>query len=320
MLMLDGFRHSGAGLFFLLGTMAPCFGVLTITMDYTNFNANAPANLSTIFQNDSWAGSTPDATRLAAGRAVMDQAASDIMAIFSADTAVTVSQTVSVSWASLDGLTLAEGGTSWNGSNQLTGGLLNWDNDGSSVFFIDTSPSDNTEFTSFTTDQRSINFGGTNINVEDRWYSSFSGAANNSDLYSVAVHEIMHALGVLGGVTPYPPYAALDVGSDGDLDLTAAGNTYEVMYSGGHTTESLSWDGPGSLTGTYYPNVIGSSTVNGTRGRLTDLDALILANIHGFGASDFSVINQPFNTIPIPEPKTTILLALGMAGAFKRKR
>ncbi len=297
---------------------------LNITMDYTAFQNSAPGGLSSILNNDSWTGGTTDTERLNAAIAVMDQAVADIESLFTNCTDVQINQTIAVGWASHGGNTLATGGASWNGSNQLTGGTLNWDNDGSSTFFTDLTPADHSEFSASANDLRTMEFSsnGIQVNVEDRYYANFLGtaAADNSDMYSVAVHEIMHALGVLD---TYPLYSQLDLGSDGDLDLVADGTTYEVAYSGGHTTISLPWDGPGSLGGTYYPNVIGPSIVSGTRGQLTDIDALLLANIHGFGASDFSCVTQPHGTIQlnaIPEPNSLGVLVLGSLIYLTRRR
>lgn len=280
-------------------------GQLTINLQFSSFENNPPANLSSILVNDDWDNSTPNSVRIAAAKTVIEHARDEIEDLFANCTDASVTQTIDVSWLGLGGNTLAQGGTGWTGSNQLVGGILRWDNDGSSTFFVDLTPGLNEEFTASGNDTRTIDFGGIDVNVEDRWYANFinSDAGNNSDMLSVAIHEMLHALGVLGA---YPPYANLDVGGDGDLDLFAEGNFFEVSYSGGHTTFTLSWDGPGSLGGNYYPNVIGPSIVTGTRGLLTDIDALLLANMHGFGDSDFNCVNQPHSTIPIAVPETVV--------------
>ncbi|MEM9409578.1 MAG: PEP-CTERM sorting domain-containing protein [Planctomycetota bacterium] len=305
----------------LAGAVSSVSGQLSITMDYTGFLNSSPGDVSSILNNDAWSGGTSNSDRLNAAIGVMDQAVADLEAIFANCTDVQLNQTISVGWQSHGGSTLATGGSSWNGSNQLFNGTLNWDSDGSSTFFTDLTPNDDIEYSASGNDTRSINFGGMDINVEDRHYANFTGTAAglHSDLYSVVLHEIMHAIGILSS---YPLYATLDDGADGDLDLAASGNVFEVLYSGSHTVETLAWGGPGTLGGAYYPNIIGPSTVNGTRGRLTDLDALIIANVHGFGASDFSKINQPFGTIPvgIPEPSIAILLVIASVGAANRRR
>jgi hypothetical protein len=240
-------------------------------------------------------------TRLNAAKAVMDEAAQDIQNLFSACSTINISRTIQVGWQSHGGNTLATGG--------LSGGMpfMNWDQDNSSSFFVDTSPADESEFSAFPNDQRTIN-GGQNVNVEDRHYSNFLGtsAASNSDMLSVATHELMHSLGVLSS-----NLAALNTDADAELDLLALGNEYDVEFSGGHTTETLPWDGPGSLNGDYYPNVIGPSIISGTRGLLTDIDALLLANVLGISGDDFACVSQPHNTImAVPEPSA--FLAVGL--------
>jgi hypothetical protein len=289
---------------FALGILSSsAYGQLNINFDFSNFYNTAPATVSALLNNDSWNAGTSDMDRLDAAVAVMEEAADCIENLFVNCTDVQVSQTIDVGWAPLGGPTLATGGTGWNGSNQLAGGTLTWDSDGSSSFFADLTPADSVEYTASPNDTRTMNFNGTDNNVEDRHYANFSGTAagDHSDMLTTAKHEIMHALGVLG---TYPLYAQLDPDNDGDLDLVADGNTYEVAYSGGHTTISLPWDGPGSLgNGIYYPNLIGPGTIRGTRGGITDIDTLLLANIHGFGAGDFPVsINPsvPFHSVPFP--------------------
>ena len=285
---------------------------LALTLDFTDFDANAPANLNTILLTGN--ALDTDTARLNAAKGVMNQAKSMLEGLFSNCNDVNISHTISVGWASHGGSRLATGGTGWLGNNSpapLTSGTIEWDNDGSSVFFVDPTPADNSEYTASANDTRSKNFGGTNINVENRFYANFSGTvAENSDMLSTAIHEMMHAVGV---IDTYPNYSALDTNApSADLELTADGNTYNVGYTGGHTNETLDWDGPGMLSGSYYPNVIGPATVSGTRGLLTDLDALLLANLHGWGDNNnFACVNQPFGTITtIPEPGAALCMLL----------
>ena len=299
---------------------------LSITMNYTSFDTGPTAGtaLSDILKNDSWTGSTTDADKLTTARGVMDTAVSMIENLFSGATGPAVTQTINVGWESHSGNTLATGGTNYfvSAPNYPFGsGSLNWDMDGTSTFFVDSSPLNNSEFSASTPSTRTIDLNGFAINAENRYYANFAGtdAGNNTDMLSVAIHEIMHAVGVLGG---YPKFADLDIGSDGDLDLVANGATYQVAFSGGHTSETLPWDGPGTLGGSYYPNVIGPAIVTGTRGLLTDVDTLLLANIHDQALDDYALVNQPFGTVPtlVPEPQTAILTLLALLPLFRRKR
>lgn len=291
-----------------LGMGSLAFGGVSLTMDYTAFNSGPATGSSeaTILQNDAWVGSTTDATRLAAARGVMDEAASMIEGFFSACSSISYSRTIEVGWDSHGGSTLATGGIRSSGG--VVTGTLDWDQD-SSTFFVDTTPDDVSEFTASPRDTRTVVYGSNDpLNVEDRHYANFLGtdAASHADMLSTALHEIMHAMGGLSNA-----FSALDVGSDGDIDLTALGRTYEVPYTGGHTTTTLPWDGPGLLGGSYYPNVIGPATVSGTRNLMSDLDVLLLAHVIGISGDDFACVSQPHGTITaVPEASGFLLFAL----------
>jgi hypothetical protein len=96
----------------------------------------------------------------------------------------------------------------------------------------------------------------------------------------------------------------------------------EVAFSGGHTTETLSKEVPGTLGGTYYPNVIGPAIVTGTRGLITDMDTLILANIHDQALDNYALVNQLFGTVPtpVPEPQLALLALTALLPLLRRKR
>lgn len=299
---------------------------LSITMNYAAFDSGPTGGsaISDILKNDSWSAGTPDSVRLNAARVVMDTAASMIENLFSGVPGPVISQTINVGWQSHGQGILATGGTNFYNSapDYLFGsGSLDWDMDGSSTFFVDTTPLENSEFTASAPSTRTIDLGGVSINAENRYYANFAGtdAANHTDMLSVAIHEIMHAVGALGG---YPKYANLDIGNNGTLDLVANGATYQVAYNGGHTTETMPWDGIGTLDGNYYPNVLGPSIITGTRGLLTDLDTLLLANIHDQALDDYDLVNQPFGTVPtpVPEPHSSILALAALLPLFFRKR
>ena len=309
---------------------------LNISLDFTDFMAGpaAPTTVDDVLIGN-WPAGFSDTDKLNAAKDVMQHAADILVGAFANCTDATVTQTINVGWgltasANMNNNVLATGGSSWSGSSPfpLSGGFLSWDQSqmmgaAFNQFFVDLTPNDNSEFgSSLGPDTRSVTLSGTAINAEDRHYSNFSGPAAGPDMLSVAVHEMMHTLGVLSS---YPNYTVLDIDTDGDLDLMAAGATYETSYSGGHTTETLPWDGiggPGTVS-PYYPNVIGPATVSGTRGLLTDLDTLLLANIHGFGegtGNEFSCVAQPFGTIPVPEPNGMALMLFGILAFAVRRR
>lgn len=69
------------------------------------------------------------------------------------------------------------------------------DNDGSSSFFLDSTPADNSEFPSFASFTDDL--GGGTVNT-GRVYSGGAGAAASTDLLTVFKHEIGHILGING--------------------------------------------------------------------------------------------------------------------------
>lgn len=286
---------------------------LNIVFDYSAFDTGPTASAGSILINDAWSGATPDSTRLEAAKSVMNQAASYWENTFAGCSALDFTHNISVGWDALPGETVAQGGASWSGGpgNPIISSFINWDTDASSSFFVDTTPGSNSEFSASPNDTRTTNLGGINLNVEDRWYANFLGtdAADNNDMLTVAMHEIMHTLGVLSA---YPNYTALDIDNDGSFfELMAAGITIPAAYDGGHVEALLAWNGPGSLPGDYHPNLIGPNSIPGTRSLITDLDALLLANL--YGQTEHDCINQPHGTIPVPEPTSAFLVLFSLA-------
>jgi hypothetical protein len=90
--------------------------------------------------------------------------------------------TLNVAGGALTGGTIGQGAvSSVNGSNIPTAGAITMDNDGSTVYFVDATPLVNSEFTPDT---------------QSQW--RFVGGAN-TDLFSVVIHEVGHALAWLCG-------------------------------------------------------------------------------------------------------------------------
>ena len=300
---------------------------LTINLDFSNFNNGAPADGSAVLGGN---------TRAAAQDVIQTAAdyweAAFVNSTSTASFAVggTITQNIDVVWGPQSNSTLATGGTGFFiPSGAYTQGTLTFDNDGTSTFFVDNTPTDNAEWQQFS--GRSINAGGVNdINVERQYYDAPAGTVrDNNDLLSIAMHEIGHALGFFDN---YPLYDAADIGNDGDLDITSgafAGS--ELALSPGHFDINL--DSPGNGDFPYDPGgnsffttftigtpILGPSIVTGTRKLLTEAD---IAAVGEFLAFDQNTINfNPSLVAAVPEPGTMLVLALigGVTGVRRYRR
>jgi hypothetical protein len=309
--MLNSFRRGRllAAILLSLFTAPNLRAALTLNLDFTDFYTNAPSatTLASILRNDAWTSTTPANERLAGAEQVIRQAAAYWENAYVACSDTQVNLTIDVTWNAIGGSTLARGGASWftNPPYRLGDSYIEWDRDGSSSFYVDLQPSDNAEYNLSSTRSSLL---GQNINVEHVYFdaNTSSSVFAHSDMLSVATHELGHSLGILSS---YPKYAALDAGSNGSLDLEANEATWEAPYVGGHLNNTLS-SFPSSfpargffINGTHYPSVMGPLIVTGTRKLLSDLDVLLLANVHGFGSTDYSCVAEPFNTVT-PSPPT----------------
>lgn len=274
---------------------------LSISLNFDN--DDALANFSNLNNND-WDGSTSDSVKRDTFEAAVSTAAARWEYAFRSSPE-TLTLNIAVSWDAIIGSPLAQGGSSFVGSN-ITSSSLTFDT-GASTFFVDTTPSESSEWAAFT--ERSLDFGGGSINVERVSHnSSISEIRSNHDLYSVALHEIGHTLGVL---STYPGYTALQSG--GNLSLTD-GN--DIPFSGGHTNISISSPDNypferASVGATYNPNSLSSGIVIGARKDLTAVDIQLVADIHGL---------SNFDTSQVPEPSSTALLGLGSLGLLIRRK
>jgi PEP-CTERM motif len=295
---------------------------LMINLDFTNFNTNAPADGSSILGG----ASRVDAQNVIQAAAnYWTNAFANSNSSRSWAVAGRLTQNISVGWQSHGGATLATGGTGWFvASGQFSGGLLNFDNDGSSLFYVDSTPSSNSEW--LQSSQRTIAFNGVNMNAERVQFDATGLARSNNDLLSTSIHEIGHALGFLSS---YPGFVDADIGSDGDIDITSgAFNGAQIPVSGGHTSFQLLTPsgqfpynpGGGSFAiQPYHPNVMGPFSFTGTRSLLTEADIAIMAQTLGF---DMNTVNFNPSITAVPEPSSIALfsIAIGMVWVAKRRR
>ncbi|MGH2567828.1 MAG: hypothetical protein ACRDGA_05770, partial [Bacteroidota bacterium] len=144
-----------------------------------------------------------DGSGNAAGEAAVVQAAA---ACWDARITTNRNFTLNIMGGALTGGTLGQGATSAvDGNNTPTAGNITIDNDGSTTWFVDTTPQDASEF---------------NPDPNSQW--RFIGGPAQQDLYATVIHEIGHAQGWLcGGMScvgfTNPDYDALMVPAQGSF-------------------------------------------------------------------------------------------------------
>ena len=128
----------------------------------------------------------------------------------------------------LPGMTLARAGTTWDPFGWLVDCTITIDDDGSSVFYIDPSPGESSEF----------NAAG----------QCTGGACSATDLLTVMRHEIGHSLGWTGGYGPFNPLTAAYI-SGATFDPARLNIAMDPALTN-HTSSSIH---PGNLMNPLVP-------------------------------------------------------------------
>jgi len=240
------------------------------------------------------------------------EAAAQVWELAFNDAAVDHTLSLSYAWNPLSNGILAshflmsQGGTP---NRELSGQIL-FDNDGSSRFFadgtldpLDPINSGNEEFQTFRESEQDL--GGGTMNRQREFRDATGDASGRTDLFSVALHEIGHALGMSSANLTYRAETAIDNAINVEGPLPFAGSAIPTTNPTGGFNAHL------AVTGALMFPSIGA----GIRKLPSAVDIIANAQLSQFLNPNYNLDNGT----SVPEPSGLLVLA-GAALLMIRRR
>ena len=201
-------------------------------------------------------------------------------------------------------------GGSFQGSFPPTNSFIGFNNIDSVAWFLDSTPRQNEEYQQYT--ETVADLGGGELNIGQVYTEATGDAVNRSDMLSLAIHEIGHALGFF---TDDP-----DLGATGNPQLTIPSITTTAPRPFLGTVIPTTTSGGGHIDGIQVPTTLMQANLTpgitenlwgfNSRYLLSGLDILAIAQTNNFSQVNLNPVLQ------VPESNYSLsLLGLGILGA-----